>query len=443
MKARHPPKRRHVSPPRRRSWLIVLVIVGLSVAVGLWLNQRNAPALPQIPLGQLNPAAAALLQERLDAVRAAPKSGPAWGALGATLRVFEFTADAEHCLVVATRLDPKEPRWPYLHGISLALRSPVKAIPLVRRAVSLCGNNPEAPRLRLAALLAENGRDDEARRELETLLRELPNHAPALLKLAYLDNARGDTAAALASTDRCLQDPRTARAAWSLRASLHQRGGDSAAARAAAERAATLPPDVLVHDPFESEARQSRSDPRSLSDRAQGFLLNRQLSNAAPLVEQLMREHPDFAETWLVAGRLQLIQRRLDEAEASLRRHIVLETNSANGHFQLGMVLLEQNRLEESAAHFARAVQIKPDLGPGYFNLGVALGRQGHKPEAVTSFREAIRHNPERIDSYILLADLLFDLGARAQAQEIARQAEALNPADRRLVQLRNKIGRE
>lgn len=443
MKARRRSKHRPAAPRHQRASFIAVVAAGIGVAALVWVNQQKAPSLPQLALEQLDPTAATLLTQRLEAVRATPKSGPAWGTLGATLRVFEFTTNAEYCLAVATRLDPKEPRWPYLHGISLALRSPAEAIPLLQRTVSLCGNTPEAPRLRLAALLAENGRGDEARRELETLLGELPDHAPALLKLALLHSARGDTAAALATTDRCLQDPRTARAAWSLRASLYQRGGDPAAARAAAERAATLPPDVPVHDPFESEARQSRSDPRSLSDRAQLFLLNRQLSNAAPLVDQLLREHPGFAETWLVAGRLQLIQRRFAEAEVSLRRHIALETNSASGHFQLGMVLLEQNRLEESAAYFARSVQLKPDLGPGYFNLGVALARQGHKPEAASSFREAIRHNPERIDSYILLADLLFDLGHVSEARDYAKQAESLNASDRRLIQLRNKIGRE
>jgi tetratricopeptide (TPR) repeat protein len=271
----------------------------------------------------------------------------------------------------------------------------------------------------------------------------VPDHALALLTLAQLENARGDGAIALVLTDRCLKDPRTARAAWTLRSVLLQRVGNTNEAQSAATRAASLPPDLPVQDPFANDARQARSDPRWLSDQAQRFLAARQPTNATPFVEQLLREHPGFAETWLVAGRFQLMQRRLEEAEASLSRHLAMETNSVNGLFQLGLVLLEQDKLGEAATAFARAVKMKPDFGPAYFNLGVALGRSGQKPEAVASFREAIRHNPERIDSYILLADLLFDLGGRSQAQEVARQAEALNPADRRLVQLRSKIGRE
>jgi hypothetical protein len=50
--------------------------------------------------------------------------------------------------------------------------------------------------------------------------------------LAHLENAHGDATAALALADRCLKDPRTARAGWSLRAALLQRTGDRAAAQA-------------------------------------------------------------------------------------------------------------------------------------------------------------------------------------------------------------------
>ncbi len=443
MKSRRQPKRR-VAPLSRRRWIfVVLGAAVLVIAFALWRAREMVPAVPKIPMQTLDASSAGLLQKHLDAVRVAPRSGAAWGNLGASLRTFEFKTQAEHCLSIAAHLDPQEARWPYLHGTLVALRSPLEAVPFLQRAVVLCGNTPAAPRLRLASLLAENGRPDEARRELEALLLAVPDHAPALLTLAQLENARGDAATALALTDRCLKDPRTARAAWTLRGVLLQRAGKSDDAQSASVRAASLPPDLPVQDPFANDARQSRSDPRWLSDQAQRLLMTRQLSAAAPFVDQLQREHPGFAETWLVAGRLQLMQRRFAEAEASLARHLTLETNSVNGLFQLGLVLLEQDKLGEAATVFARAVQLKPDFGPAYFNLGVALGRSGQKPEAVASFREAIRHNPERIDSYILLADLLFDLGARVEAQAVARQAEILNPTDRRLAQLRNKIGQE
>src|SRR6476620_8774521 len=113
------------------------------------------PPIPEIPVQSLDAASAALVRERLQAVRTSPRSGAAWGALGTVLRSFEFKPEAENCLAIATQLVPKEPRWPYLHGMMLAKQSPDKAVPLLLRAVALCGSTPAAPRLHLAALLAE------------------------------------------------------------------------------------------------------------------------------------------------------------------------------------------------------------------------------------------------------------------------------------------------
>jgi tetratricopeptide (TPR) repeat protein len=404
--------------------------------------ESDAVRLPAISTARLDPSAARVIEGHLSAVGAAPKSGAAWGKLGAALKSFEYDAEARRCLEAAERLEPKEPRWPYLHGALLVVDAPSAAIAKWRRAVSLCGSEPDAPRLRLAKLLAETGQPEDSRRELETLLRDQPGHAPASLALAHLAHARGATTEAIALAGHGTNDHRTARAAWTLLATLHLRAGDTNAARTASARAAALPPDAPVADPFEDEALALRSDPRDLSDRAQRLLMSGQLPQAAPLVDQLVREQPGFAEGWLLLGRLQNLRQEFARAEASLRRHLELDAQSVNGLFQLGMSLLGQNRHAEAAPVFERAIQLKSDFGPAFFNLGLALARAGRKREAVPAFRAAIRHNPERIDSYLLLADLHLQLGEPDQAADPARQAAALNPSDPRLAALREKISR-
>jgi tetratricopeptide (TPR) repeat protein len=83
---------------------------------------------------------------------------------------------------------------------------------------------------------------------------------------------------------------------------------------------------------------------------------------------------------------------------------------------------------------------LKHDFGPAFFNLGFALAKSGKTQEAVAPFQEAIRQNPEMIDAYILLADLHLQLGEKAQAIALADLAERLDPADRRLPTLRQKL---
>lgn len=427
---------------RKRAWAWMAMVALGGVIVGFLSLKPGVPRPPTIATDQLDPAATRLIERHLQAVRSAPKSGEAWGKLGAILKSFEFGNEARRCLEFAESLDPREPRWPYLNGALLAGDAPAMAVEKWRRAVALCGSEPEAPRLRLAKLLAETGQATDARRELELLLQDKPDHPPALLALGQLARLRGDLGDAISLTRRCTNDRRTARTAWTLLGALHQRTGDTNAARHALAQAASRPPDAPAPDPFEAETMARRNDPRDLSDQAQRLLVSRQLADAAPLIQQLVREHPRFAEGWLLLGRWQNLRQDLPAAEASLRRHLELDPQSINGLFQLGMSLMGQNRHADAAPLFERAIQLKPDFGPAHYNLGVALARSDRKREAVPAFRAAIRHNPERIDTYILLADLHLQLGEKNEAAELAPLAEALNPEDRRLETLRDKIAR-
>lgn len=443
-------KRQSVSSGRReaaskRSRKLVATVVASLVLIGggLWFGwpKPEPLPLPEITTTQFDPDTAALIGRHLDNVRQQPRSGTAWGRLGATLRSFEFREEARRCLENAERLEPKDPHWPHLRGLLLANQSPAEAIPALQRAVALCGNEPPAPRLRLARLLAESGRWNEAHGEFQELLRARPGYAPALLGLAQCAQERGDVQEALALANRCTNDRSTARAAWSLISALQQRAGETSAARLASQRAAALPADAPMEDPFETELNPARSDPRDLSDRAQRLLQAGRVAEAASLVQQLAREHPQFAESWLLLGRWQLLSRNPVGAESSTRRHLGLDPQSVNGVFQLGSALLAQNRFDDAAAAFRRATQLKTDFGPAFYNLGFALARSGKTREAIAPFREAIRHNPERVDSYVLLADLHVQLGEFEEAAMLARLAESINPADRRLPPLREKIG--
>ena len=102
-------------------------------------------------------------------------------------------------------------------------------------------------------------------------------------------------------------------------------------------------------------------------------------TDALPLVNRLVQEHPDFAETWLLLGRTQYLQKQPAAAEKSFRRFLELDTNSVNGHFQLGMSLLAQKRYPEAAATFQHATELKRDFGPAFFNLGFALAKSGRQ----------------------------------------------------------------
>ncbi|HXG46671.1 MAG TPA: tetratricopeptide repeat protein [Methylomirabilota bacterium] len=428
---------------RRQRWRVMLVMVLAATLAGVaWWGARSPqPApVPVIDLSGVEPARAGRVRSLLEAVRARPEAGEDWGRLGMALRALGYRSEAGQALVEAQRLDPGNARWPYFRALLLEMDDPEAAVLALREAIQRCGNDPPTPRLRLARWLVEQGRTAAARAELTELLEAHPDHPSALILLAQvaMNEGRVDEAERLAG--RCETDPRTARRAAVLRAQIHQRAGRAAQAREMAYRARSLPNDAEPPDPWEAEAALALDDPRPLSDQVQRLLAAQRLEAAAPLIGRLVKEHPTFAESWLLLGRFELLSRDATAAEKSVRRHLELEPQSVQGWFQLGMALLAQERFEEALAAFRRASELKPDHGPAHFNQGLALLRLGRPAEAVTPLRDAIRCNPEHAETYFLLADLHLRLGDREAARRCLRAIEALKPGDPRLVDLRSRL---
>jgi tetratricopeptide (TPR) repeat protein len=424
---------------RIRLILIALVCISVAFTFFFWRTSSSSAKPPVIETAGLDQTAVSLIQQQTEAVRSNGRSAQAWGKLGAILKSFAFREEAEQCLAEAEKLNPKEPRWPYLQA-TLRIAEPSKALSKLRRTVAICGNEPEMPRLRLARLLAESGEQEGGLRELKELLRAKTHSGPARILAAQIHQARGEWDQAREMATACTTNPYTARSAWTLLSALNRRRGDTNAADFATRRAAAVTADAPWPDPFEDEVLAWRNDPRSLSDRAQAYLLARRPAEAFPLVNQLVRDHSQFAEAWLLLGRTQYLQNQPAAAEQSLRRFLQMDRESVNGHFQLGMSLLAQKRYAEAVDTFQHATTLKRDFGPAFFNLGFALAKCGKPLEAIPAFEEAIRQNPETLDAYILLADLHVQAGEKAKAAELAALAERLNSSDPRLSVLRRKL---
>ena len=436
---RHGSTAPHITTSRWIAAIACVVVAALASLV--WRTHQIKPGpVPEIALASVGAETAALISKYREAVRQDPSSGFKWGQLGGVLKLSGFPDEAALCLAEAAKREPNEPRWPYLQAT--LRKDDATAIAHLQRAVSLCQNSPEYPRLLLARWLTEAGQGKEARRHAQELLQARPDCLPARMLLAQLSQAQGNWKDAAELATPCLTNPHTARAAWTLMALAQGQLGDTNAAQLASVKAAGLPADVPWPDPFEQEVQRWRSDPRSISDRAQQHLVAGRPEAALPLIDQLFREHPGFSETWLLLGRAQYLQKQPAAAEATLLRYLEMDPTSANGHFQLGMSRLALGNLDGAIAAFRGAIAHKPDFGPAHFNLGFALVKSGRTQEAVGPFKEAIRQNPEFTDAYILLADVHVQLGDLREAERLADLAARLNPNHRGLPGLRQKIGR-
>src|SRR5713101_5806924 len=144
-------------------WAVVITALALLVGGGVIMRFRPAgPAPPAISPQGLEPAVWTALEDSRQEVSCSPNSSNAWGHLGKVLLAHKFAEEAGICFARAESLDPTEPRWPYFLGMILDLKDTSAAIAKFQRAVDLCNNQPDGPRLKLAEALLQQGQSPEA-----------------------------------------------------------------------------------------------------------------------------------------------------------------------------------------------------------------------------------------------------------------------------------------
>jgi len=414
-------------------WKVGVTLILALIAVGLVLGipWRSGPAPPAIPTAGLEPAVARLIEQSLADTRASPRSATAWGKLGSVLMHGEFIEPSGEAFEEAERLDPAEPRWPYLHGLLLLPIDPNAALARLERAL-MTAPQVQGARWRLAQAQAEHGRGEEAGRHFESVLRAEPDHAPALLGLARWRQSQGRLAEATNLAARCLANPHTARGAHLLMATVLRAAGDAPAAAMFARRFEDLPADAPSPDLWWDEALVYRVDRKSRLEAASGLVDQRRFHEALALLASAAKDYPDDDEIPYLEGWALNQQQQFGPAEAALRRHLQRSASSPKGHAQLAVALLGQRRYEEAIAVLEIGVRLKPTWREFHSNLGFACVHLARFDDAIGHYRNALAQDPNHGPSGTALGELLARRGDLAEARSVLRQTLALNPSDSR-----------
>jgi tetratricopeptide (TPR) repeat protein len=353
-----------------------------------------APPLPAVDLSGADPEVAAAVTAAMDAVKADPRDGAAWGKLGMVLRAHDFDAASVEALRAAERFDPDNPKWPYLQGLTLVLSDPDAGLACLERAAAKAPPERTEPRLRLAEVLLDRGRVAEAEALAGPIADRWPEDPRAGVVLARAAADRGDWAAVLARTDPVRHDPAARRQAAILRADALRRVGRPGEADAEAARAAGLPEDVFWDDRYvvetaklqvgaDAELRRGRELMRAgrPAEAVAAFeLAAKKARNPTPARLVLARAHNE-------TGNPLAARRVLDEVFKT-------DPNSVEGWFQLGVAQYLTDD-PAAAASFERVVQLKPDHALAHFNLGLARKKRGDRPGAEAAFEAALRCRPD------------------------------------------------
>jgi tetratricopeptide (TPR) repeat protein/HEAT repeat protein len=178
----------------------------------------------------------------------------------------------------------------------------------------------------------------------------------------------------------------------------------------------------------------------------------------APLQQKFSATPPDVeAGRMLAEIQLHLPNRKLADAEATLRRVIQLAPGDTDGYLALERVLVQENKIQDAIAvleklvtadpksarqlyqrmaqyalsvyrdedairYAARAVELNPDDAEGHHRLGEMYRQKQDTEHAITEFRAAIAKNDRLFIVYLALADLLLTKGQSDEADRLFRR---------------------
>lgn len=305
------------------------------------------------------------------------------------LRAHDFEPVSLQALQEAERLDPADPRWPYLQGLTLLLTRPDDGLACLERA-SARADRPE-PNLRLAEVLLARGRIEDA----EAFARRFPSEARATVLLARAAAERGDWAGVLARTDALRTDSRCEKQVATLRGQALVRTGQAATGEAELRRAAGLPADPTWEDPYVRQTELLQVGQAADLREAANRLARGAAGEAIPLLERAMKRDPTGARPQSLYGRALLESGAAADSRAVFGNLILHHPTDVDGWFYLGVAesRLEHAKLAEAA--FATTVRLKPDHALGHYNLAQARKALGDWPGAIGAAEEAVRCRPD------------------------------------------------
>jgi tetratricopeptide (TPR) repeat protein len=421
------------------------------------------PPPPPVPVELSDPPARKIIEEKRQAVLAAPRSGTAWGEAAMAFDAHELPAEAIACYRRALELDPNDARWPFLLASQLNRigtgSDKDEAVRLYRRSADCSGATSAqraTARLTLADLLTELGRGDEAVPLYQQVFAADPANPWAAYRVGTALADRDETEKAAGILLRLARNPFAQKKSAIAMAALSRRAGKAKDADGFDYAASLLPPDYHWQNLFALEVAGLWRGRRALMQRyveqeAAGedkatVRTATALADQYPSVETqmlLLRAHVNAGEYRAALAVAEDIMRDEDGRKLAT-------AHSFLGLARLGLAdraeaegrKVDANRLLTQAAEaLSESVRLKSDYVPGYLYRARALLRLGRLSEAEAAARAGIACRPEESEGYLVLADVLAAIGRKADAIAAAEQALKLaHPNDPRPKQVLTAI---
>jgi tetratricopeptide (TPR) repeat protein len=320
------------------------------------------------------------------------------------------------------RLEPAEPRWPYLlSGIVAGYGRLEEALPLLQQATRLA---PERVILwlRLGDTLLKTNRTEEAQAAYEEAQRRAPGEVHVLFALARCDLQAGRLTAARGRLQQAVAiDPKFPDAQSLLSVVFEQLGNPEAAA-VARSRVKGDSHDAEGPDPWRDELADYIYKPYAIMVAAAGALNEGRPQRAMQILDRALALAPADARLHRQKAKTMASMGDLAGARAEFQRAVELDPHNENLRQDLVAVL----RLGKDEGAFERAVadglRACPDSAQLHFEAGFIAARAGRLDEAAGHFEQTWKLRPDETAAAGELAGIYFHTGRSDAGVDVLEQ---------------------
>ncbi len=417
--------------PSRSLWAVAGLLAVVVAALLLWPRETDVPGLPAVKLDNISITASrkATIAAAIGEIRARPGDANTWGRLGCLLRQLEMQ-EASACIAQAERLAPNEPMWPYLRGLDLTGVDNDAALEGLNRAADL-DREFSATRVKLASLLIDMNRLDQAEQALRAALEIEPTNAWAQQEMGRLLYRQSKFAESLAWVKRSLESNPRQFVTHELLAQVYHRLGQRDEAAKHQQIVESFPePRTGWFEPLLDRSITLLEEKGWYHQEAEELLSQGDFAQAEMKFKEDLLNLPD--DTLASVHYAVTLVKKQDYAAAGsvLDSAIARQANSAELHFNRGVVFYYQRDYGPAETHFRKAIALKPTYSNAHANLGHVLQAMNDVDGAIAEFREALRYRAESWEAHLNLGILFTKRNDRDAAIDHLSAALRLLPKD-------------
>ena len=132
-----------------------------------------------------------------------------------------------------------------------------------------------------------------------------------------------------------------------------------------------------------------------------------QLLEALKRSSQLLQKYPNSVPLYKIQANANVGLGLLDPAIKSYKAASILEPNSAEIFYNLGVIFQNQGKLREALDSYSKAVASDPSYADAFYNMGNAFQMQGKAVEALESYNKAIVLKSDFSEAYYNMGNVL------------------------------------